>query len=225
MIDERKKIKFLTNAVGSFRGLPMMLFGLSMMILMVLNYGSELNAQKTNAAGKDLTLILLGTLIFLAIYVVGYARFRAHFNRKYGMAKAKPNTIQLMLSNLAYLLPILIAFIFGDSIDASSNLPFSMTVLSLSVFTFVLWWINYRGVSNNLLYLSLIFLAAAFLPWEKIFFVVTVKDDFFAEAAFYRAICSISLGFSYFVMGFTDYRILTTMLKPIERGETIYEPI
>ncbi len=125
-----------------------------------------------------------------------------------------------------YLIPLLASFLVGTEIDARYHqLPFSASVIFIALFAFGLWRANYRGVSNVILYVSAIFFISSFLPWEKIFLAVTVLDDYYARASFYRFICSMLMGATYFVMGITDYRILTKTLKPITREEEVYESV
>lgn len=221
MTDERRKIEFLTDAVSGFRGLPMMYFGFTMTVLMIINYRAELNAQVPG--GKDLTLSFLAAVSFLLVYIVGYPKFRNYFGEKYGYAKAKPKEFKFRLNNFIYLLPLLFSFLVGDSIDSLCGLPFNTTIFSLALFAFILWWKIYRGISNNLLYFSAILGVAMFLPWERVFLAITFKDDFWARTSFYRAIGSILMGIAYFLVGFTDYQALKTMLKPIESEEKTYE--
>lgn len=219
MDNERRKIEFLTDAVSGFRGLPMMFFGFTATVLMIINYRAELNAQVSG--GKDLTLFLSLSLSFLIVYFSGYRKLREHFNKKYGYAKAKPQSFQSVMKSLVFSLPLFAAFFVMDSVDSVYELPFNTTLCSLALFAFILWWNNYRGISNNLLYFSALLSVGMFLPWEKVFLALTVKDDFWARASFYRAIGSITMGVTYFLIGFTDYRAVTNMLKPIENEERI----
>ncbi len=225
MNNERRKIEFVTKATGGFRGIPMMLFGIAMIISMILNYIAELDSQRKNYAGKDLTISLSFILICLIIFVIGYPKLRAYFRKKFGQTKAKPKTFQTVLECFLYSTPILANGLFNDSIDAARRLPFSLTVLSVAVFTFFLWWFNYRGVTNSILYLSALIFAASFLDWEKVFLSVTILEDYYARTAFYRSVCSLLLGIIYFVMGLVDYQILTKTLKPITREEEVYESV
>ena len=220
---ERKNKEFLTNVVSGFRGLPMMFFGIVTTILMIINYRSELNAQISG--GKDLTLFLSTALFFLIIYIAGYSKFRNYFGKKYGLAKAKPRTFQSITNNLIYSLPLFAAFFVADYVDSVFGLPFNTTIFSLAVFAFILWWTNYRGISNNLLYFAAILCAASFLSWERVFLAMTTRDDFWARASFYRAIGSTLMGITYFLIGLTDYQAITTMLKPIEKEEGMYESV
>lgn len=219
MDNERRKIEFLTDAVSGFRGLPMMFFGLSMTVLMIVNYRSELNAQISG--GKDLTLLLSLSLLFLIVYFSGYRKFRDYFNRKYGYARAKPQSLQSVMKSLVFSLPLFAAFLITDSVDSLYELPFNTTLFSLALFAFILWWANYRGISNNLLYFSAILSVGMFLPWEKVFLAITFKDDFWARTSFYRAIGSITTGITYFLVGLTDYQAVTSLLKPIDNEERI----
>lgn len=225
MNNERRKIEFVTKATGGFRGIPMMLFGLAMIISMILNYISELNAQRRNHYGKDLTYTLTFFIICIAFGIFGYPKIRDYYRRKYGRATARPENFQSFAQNIFYLIPLLSSIFVGVEIDARYRLPFSTTVMFMALFAFGLWRANYRGVSNVILYVSAIFFISSFLSWEKIFLAVTVLDDYYARGSFYRSICSGLFGITYFVMGITDYRILTKTLKPIAREEEVYESV
>lgn len=225
MIEERRKIEFITAVIGGFRGVPMMLFGASMVIFMILNYIADLAAQSRNNYGKDLTFALIYVLICIVFRIFGYPKIRDYYRRQYGYASAKPRTYHDMLQDLIYLAPFLIGFFFGVPFDTKFQLPLSVTVLSVAVFAFGLWWANYRGISNAVLYLSVFLLIAAFLPWEKIFFAVTVLDDYSARSVFYRTVCSSIYGITYIVMGWTDWRFMTKTLKPVANEGEIYESV
>lgn len=225
MIEERRKIEFITSVVGGFRGLPMMLFGAAMVIFMILNYIADLAAQARNNYGKDLTLTFGFALICLIFRIFGYPKIREYYRHKYGHASAKPRTYQDTLQDLIYLTPFLIGFFFGVPFDTQFQLPLSITVLSVGLFAFGLWWANYRGISSAVLYLSVSLSIAAFLPWEKIFFAVTVLDDYSARSVFFRTVCSTIYGITYIVMGWTDWHFMTKTLKPVSREENIYEPV
>lgn len=225
MIEERKKIEFITSVIGGFRGLPMMLLGAAMVIFMILNYVSDLGAQSRNNYGKDLSLTLSFILICAAFRFFCYPKIRDYYRRKYGYASAKARTSENVLQDLIYLAPFLIGFVVGVPFDAKFQFPLSLTVLSVALFAFGLWWANYRGISKMVLYLSVILLFAAFLPWENIFRAVTVLDDYAARSTFYRSLCAVIYGITYVVMGAADWRFLTKTLKPVSPEENIYESV
>lgn len=225
MNDKRRKIEFVTKAAGGFRGIPMMLFGLALTVSMILNYISELAAQRRNNYGKDLTYTLSFFIICIVFGIFGYPKIKNYYRRKYGQATAKPENFQSVKENILYLIPLLASFFIGTAIDARYRLPFSATVMFSALFAFGLWQANYYGVSKVILYVAAIFLISSFLPWEKIFLAVTVMDDYSARNTFYRSLCSMFLGITYFVMGITDYRILTKTLKPVAREGEVYESV
>ena len=225
MNQNRKRIEFLTDAVNNLCGLPMMIIGLALCIVSPLDYLADLNSQRENAAGKDVTVGLLFILFAIIFFAFVYPKIRASYGRKFGRIKAKPTTFQSVLKSATCYVPLILGFVFGGLIDADHKLPFSVMILSISIFTFALWTLNYQGVSNTLLYLSIIFFAASFLPWGKLFLAVTVSDGFYARGAFYNNLSTTFLGIAYFVWGFDDYRILTKTLTPIKRGEEIYESV
>lgn len=225
MSQYRKRIEFLTDAVSELRGLPTIIIGLFLCVLSSLNYVAELNSQKPNAGGKDLTFGLLFILFFIVFFVTIYPIIRKHYERKFGRIKAKPKTFQSMLKNFLCYVPVILAFVFGGLIDGKHILPFSVMILSGSLFTFALWKLHYKGVSNLLLHLSGIFLVLSFLPWEKLYLAITVRDDFYARASFYNTFFMILWGISYIIWGFDDYRMIKTTLKPIGREEEYYESV
>lgn len=226
MNNERRKIEFVTKATGGFRGISMTLFGLAFIISMILNYISELDAQRRNHYGKDLTPTLTFFIICIVFSIFGYPKIRDYYRRKYGRATAKPENFHSFIQSIFYLIPLLASILVGAEIDARYHqLPFSASVIFIALFAFGLWRANYRGVSNVILYVAAVFLISSFLPWEKIFLAVTVLDDYYARGSFYRSICSLFVGAAYIVMGITDYRILSKTLKPITSEEEVYESV
>jgi hypothetical protein len=87
--------------------------------------------------------------------------------------------------------------------------------LFIGLVVFILWWKNYRGLSNSVLYLSAILLTASLLPWEKIFLAFTVLDNDSTRALFYRSTCDVFCGVTYIVLGATDYWFITKTLTPV----------
>jgi hypothetical protein len=225
MNNERRKIEFVTKAANGFRGIPMVLFGLALIISMILKYASELDAQRRNNYGKDLTVTFTFFFFCIAFGILGLPKIKNYYRKKYGQATAKPENLQSFIQNIFYMLPLLASFLVGAEIDAQYRLSFSATVMFVALFAFGLWQANYRGVSNVILYVAAIFFISSFLPWEKIFRAVTVLDDYYARGSFYRSICSLFVGAAYIVMGITDYRILSKTLKPITSEEEVYESV
>lgn len=224
MNQQQRKIRFLAQAANGFRGVPMMLFGLAYCISTILNYKSELDYQK-NGTGKDLTSPCLFALLCLVLFPIFYPRIKNHFRRKFGQTVTKTGAFDSILKNLACCAPIIFVFFGGDAIDANGQFPFSVTMWCVSIFAMCLWLTNHRGISNALLYFSLVCFVSSFLPWEKIIYSFIVTDDFYSRAGFYRGLCSMLLGFIFFVMGLEDYRILKKELQPNLREENFYESV
>ncbi len=214
----------MTEIIGEFRGLPIMFFGLAMSVFEVIHYLSVLDAQKRNNYGRDLTYSLTFLLICLLFYFLAVPKIRHFYRKRYGQTQKKSG-LRDKLKDVFYLVPLAIAYSGGTRIDANFALPISITVLFIAIFTFGLWWANQRGVSNFFLYISVVLLGLSCLPWEKIYFSVTVLDDYSARMAFYGAVCILFYGIIYFLFGAFDHWLLVKTLKPIVREEEVYESV
>lgn len=220
MIEERRKIEFAAEVIGGFRGLPLMLYGLAFLIFTILNYLAELRAQRNY--GKDITFILMFFLACLVFVFFIYPKIKTFYLKKYGQTKAKFAGFTM---NLIILAPVLLTIFAGGAMDARYVLPLNTPALFIGLLVFVMWWLNYRGVSNAVLYLSAILLASSLLDWEKNFLAFTVLNKDSTRALFYRSVCDVFCGITYVVMGATDYWFMTKTLKPVTREEEVYESV
>ncbi len=224
MNQERRKIEYVTEIIGEFRGLPIMFFGLTMSVFSIIHYLSVLDAQRRNNYGRDLTYSLIFFLICLLFYFFVVPKIRHFYRERYGQAQRK-SSLRDKLKDVVYLIPLAIAYSGGTRIDTNA-LPVSFTVLFIAIFAFGLWWANQRGVSNFFLYVSLVVLAASFLPWEQIYLSITVLDDYSARMAFYGTVCTLLYGIISFLFGVFDHWLLVKTLKPIVREEEeVYESV
>jgi len=221
---ERRKIEYVTEIIGEFRGLPIMFFGLAMCVFSIIHYLSELDAQKRNHYGRDLTYSGTFLLVCLLFYIFAVPKIRGYYREKYGQAQRK-SSLRDKLKCLFYLVPWLIAYSGGTRIDTNFALPVSVTVLFIAIFAFGLWWANQRGVSNFFLYISAVLLGLSFLPWEKIYLSITVLDDYSGRMAFYTAACYLFYGIVSFLFGAFDHWLLVKTLIPVVREGEIYESV
>ncbi|MGI8556172.1 MAG: hypothetical protein ACR2LT_07435 [Pyrinomonadaceae bacterium] len=138
MNQERRKIEFLTNAVSGLGGLPMIIIGLTLCIFSPLDYLADLDSQRENAAGKDVTIGLLFILFSIIFFAIIYPKIRAYYSKNFGWIKAKPITFRSVLKAATYYVPLIAGFVFGGLIDADHKLPFSVMIFSISIFIFAL---------------------------------------------------------------------------------------
>lgn len=204
MIEERRRIEFLTEAASGFRGLPMMGFGLVLFVAMLLNFWAEIDSQKGGYKSKDLTWTGIFGIVSLMVFLIVYPKLRESLGNRFGRTQGKAKTFSSAAIDLLCFAPLLFGFIFGTSIDAADQLPFSLTIAGVAIFAFTLWWLNYRGVSNSLLYFSIIIFGVSLFDWGR----AVPLNDFAARATFYRCLSSVVLGLVYFAAGLVDYRIL-----------------
>lgn len=209
MIQERRRIEFLTEAASGFRGLPMMIFGLILFAAMLLNFWAEIDSQKGGYKSKDLTWTGIFGIISLIAFLVVYPKLRESLGNRFGRTQAKAKTYRSVTIDLLCFVPLLFGFIFGTSIDAAYQLPFSLTIAGVAIFAFSLWWLIYRGVSRGILYFSISIFAISIIDWEKII----PLTDFTSRATFYRCLASVFLGLVYFAGGVIDYKILKTSFR------------
>jgi hypothetical protein len=219
MNDERRKIKFLTEVTGDFHGLKMIAFGFLQIIIASLNYLADLDSQKRDFAGKDITFPVIFLLLCIFVGLALKPSVRNYLADKFGRAVQKPPTIEKRLQIWMCVIPLIFGFLVSVWVDATYSLSFSLTVLTVAATTFIFWLETYRGISNTSLYLSMIFLIFSFLPWESISALLKSTNAYSAKAAFFQNLLSLFLGISYLTIGLDDIRLVFSMMKPIEKEQ------
>ena len=225
MNQAKRKIEFAAQVTNTFRGVPVIIFGVLFCIFALINYLTELDVQARNDYGKDLTY-WAGFLLLVGVYAIfGYPRIRDYYSRKYGRTIEKQPDFNTFWERTLVVIPFVLSYLFASRIDAHYQLPFSVMVMCSALFASVFWWMNYRGVSNMLIVFSVILLIAAFLPWERLFLAVTNMQDYAARRSFYENLLLLIYGLMSIVSGLTEYIFMVKTLTPINREEEIYESV
>ena len=224
MIKGRKKIDYLTRIVGEFGGIPAIFGGVLILIWQIL----EILVYLDLLSSSFYLRIWSGTSVLtITILILFSLKFTESFQEKYGLTQ---KSVLAQSNKFAYFLVFLV-YIFGvvggSRLDVHYNLPFSITILLMSVFIGSIWWIRYRGVSNVLLYMAISFLLLSFAPWKTLYSMLDLVEERNTANNFYSLIGRTIYALTFIAFGSLDYYLLRINLKPVFRRveEESYESV
>src|SRR5688572_19528155 len=166
MNSERKEIEYVTKIFGYGYGLPMLIWGL--IGLFPPGWGFLVSPLLTSynisqSAIDTACLVSLILFIALAIYltVLSLKFYRSTYGRVH---IEKTEKRKIALKYCLYLVPVIVGFTVGVWIDKNIHPPISISFLCFAIFSFVLWFVKGRGISNHHFWLGIIILLLSLFP-------------------------------------------------------------
>jgi hypothetical protein len=218
MNNERKEIEYVTKISGFSYGLPMLIWGSiglfpSAWGFLITPLLSSFNISEP--AIDTACLWSLFVLIALAIYltVLSLRFYRKNYGRVHIEKNEKRKTA---LKYCLYVVPALIGFTAGAWLDKNIHPPISISFLCFAIFSFVLWIVKGRGVSNHHLWLGIIILLLSLFP--LLGFARREEVYGFSLIDYYTLLSGI-YGLIVAVDGFFDHLILVRTLKSPPKEE------
>ncbi|MEO8072797.1 MAG: hypothetical protein ABI686_06085 [Acidobacteriota bacterium] len=224
MINERKKLDYLTRIVGEMGGIPAVFVGVLLLVWQILDIFVYLDLLKQGVWLK----LWLGSILVTAVILLLFAKkISVYFQEKYGLIQKLPLGGREKLSYFFIFFTYIVGITVGSHLDARFNLPFSVTFLLMSCFIAGAWSIRYRGISNVLLYMAIGCLLLSFAPWKSFYSMLNLVEGRNTANDFYSLIAKPIYALTFIVAGSLDYYLLTTNLKPVVSDETeeVYESV
>jgi hypothetical protein len=218
MNNERKEIEYVTKISQSGYGLPMLIWGAIGLFPPVWGFLVTpllIFFNLSQSAIDTACLVSLFLVIALAIYltVLSLRFYRKNYGRVY---IEKTEKRKIALRHCLYVVPALIGFTAGVWLDKNLHLPVSLSFLCFAIFSFVLWFVKGRGVSNHHLWLGIIILLLSLFPLLGSARGAEVYG--FSLIDFYTLLSGI-YGLIAAADGFFDHLILTRTLKSLPKEE------
>lgn len=224
MINERRKIDYLTRIVSEAGGIGAIFAGVLLLVWRILDILVYLDLIKQ---GVWLN-VWLGSILVTAVILLLFAKkFSVYFQERYGLTQKLPLERREKFGYFFIFLIYIVGVSIGSRLDAQYNLPFSITFLLMSSCIAGIWAIRYRGISNVLLYMSIGCLLLSFAPWKMFYSMLNLVEGRNTASNFYDQIGSAIYALTFIVFGSLDFYLLTTNLKPVvsDKTEEIYESV
>lgn len=235
MNQNRKAIALTTELVTDSYGLKEFFIGVG-----VFTYFGTILAAYFLFAGKyapaGVGSVAVGFLLIgIAVCYLLYRISRSFFRRRLGYVEKLDKTAKSKFYSRSLLVALLVGFFldFGyigsDHTTvyrlAQNNTLFGLSLLFLAVLFGLFWWLRYREISNFPLGYSVILLISSLLIWTGAADLIVGNYIHGNLSEYVFLIYLTALGTGAILLGITNYLIVSKNLKPIARGEEVYESV
>ena len=219
---EKRKIEFAAITAQSWMGLLTIFNGIG--ILFFVANLVLLSTRFFSESTSTFKYIYLGIIVvIIAVSYFAYKYMQPHFKEKYGHIESKPVST---LRKILYFFGSILVYAVATKIDSYFVLPFSLTFLTWAIFVAYLWCFLYRGLSNVLIYLSMILLLLSFIPWRQIYSLIDQSSYQIDSEYFFKFIFIAIAGFLITIAGIVNRMILSELITPVVQDEEeIYESV
>lgn len=218
MNSERKEIEYVTKISGFSYGLPMVIWGLIGLFPPVWGFlvSPLLTSYNISQSAID-TACLVSLFLFIALAIYLTVLSLKFYRRTYGQVRIeKTEKRKITLQYCLYLVPVLVGFTVGVWIDKNIHPPISVSFLCFAGFSFVLWFVKGRGISNHHLWLGIIILLLSLFP---LLGFVQHQEVYGFNLIDYYTLLSGIYGLIVATDGFFDHLILVRTLKSLPKEE------
>ena len=217
MNNERKEIEYVTKIFGYGYGLPLLIWGSIGLFPPV--WGFVITPLLTYNISESVidTACLWSLFLFIALAIYLTVLSLKFYRRTYGRVRIeKAEKRKIGLKYCLYIVPVLVGFTAGVWLDKNIHPPVSASFLCFAIFSFVLWFVKGRAVSNHHLWMGIIILLLSLFPLLGSARGAEVYG--FSLINFYTLLSGI-YGLIVATDGFFDHLILTRTLKSLPKEE------
>jgi hypothetical protein len=218
MNNERKEIEYVTKIFGYGYGLPLLIWGSIGLFPPVWGFVVTplLSSYNISESAID-TACLWSLFLFIALAIYLTVLSLKFYRRTYGRVRIeKAEKRKIGLKYCLYIAPVLVGFTAGVWIDKNIHPRVSISFLCFAIFSFVLWVVKGRGVSNHHLWLGIIILLLSLFP--LLGFAPQAEVYGFDLIDYYTLLSGI-YGLIVAADGFFDHLILVRTLKSLPKEE------
>ena len=225
MNQQRKNIEFMTAMSNYWFGMMEIFLGIIILFFVFTSIFTS-SPYYEQMQGNSRNIFYAVVAGFYIACIAAYIPVRNYFRRKYGRVEAKQELKNPALKKILIIAAAAAILSLVTRIDGAFYLPFSVTLITLSVYFVGIWYFSYRGISNTLLYCAPTIFLAGFLPWNWIYTSLAQAQYIFGKKEFFDTIYLGTLGLTSIISGVTTRLILSKIMNPsVGQKEEIYESI